>query len=226
MATGDIELLLGARGWNYANWQESFYPDGLPEDWRFSYYSNEFSSVLVPWEYLHEASRGQTLEWLDSTDSDFVFFAELALHLTWEESRSVIEPLSPQLGGVCLREVYPQRTASLDMSAVESLVSNASELAPLIMDADVLDARLQTVVSEYNPGCYWRPDETGVTPCAASVALAETTLSTKHQPRVLKKIIEDCCSVQGPTTIGFFIGGQMPDIEDLRNAVMIWQMLG
>jgi hypothetical protein len=224
MTISDIELIIGARGWNYAQWQNTYYPDGLPEDWRLSYYSNEFSAVLVPWEYLREANPGKTQGWLDDTNQDFVFFIEVALHSSWERLFPVIEPLAPQLKGIYLRNVY-SRQEDAEMAAVESLIRKVSELAPIIADPYALDAGLQAAVAAYNPGCYWRPDESDVTPCHADIALAETTLST-HHPRVLKKIIEDCCSGHGPTTIGFFMGGEEPSIDDVRNATMIWQMLG
>ena len=42
------ELLLRARDWEHPAWNQEFYPDDLPEDWRLSYYANEFPVVLVP----------------------------------------------------------------------------------------------------------------------------------------------------------------------------------
>jgi len=225
MKNSDKELIIGARGWNFAHWQDSFYPDGLPEDWRFTYYSNEFHSVLVPWECLQEADSGKIREWLDDTDSSFEFFIEAALHWPWEQLQPIVELLAPQLRGIFLRDVQPKRTALLDIKTVETTVSKVSEQAPIIVDGNTLNSVLQSVVAEYNPGCYWRPDESDITKCNATIALAETTLITSHQPRRLKKIIEDCRSVQGPTTIGFFIGGMTPSVDDIRNASMIWQML-
>ena len=45
----------GAYGWRHKHWLESFYPEDLPvngsEDWRLSYYSNEFNTVMVPCDY-------------------------------------------------------------------------------------------------------------------------------------------------------------------------------
>lgn len=225
MIKNDVELIIGARGWNFDHWHNSFYPDGLPEDWRFSYYSNEFRSVLIPWEELQGVSPEKSQQWLNDTDEGFVFFVEIALHASWEHWLPIIEPLAPQLGAVVLRDAFPQKTASLDLGVVDTLVRNIREQAPIIVDGNALTARLELLLAEYQPGCYWRPDEAEVTQCNADIALAEITSVTQHHPRSLKKIIEDCCSVQGPTTIGFFIGGKAPNISDLRNAIMIWQLL-
>jgi len=42
------ELLIGAAGWENENWIGGFYPQDLPEDWHFGYYTNRLRSVLVP----------------------------------------------------------------------------------------------------------------------------------------------------------------------------------
>ena len=42
------DLLIGATGWENENWVGGFYPEDLPGDWRFGYYTNRLRSVLVP----------------------------------------------------------------------------------------------------------------------------------------------------------------------------------
>jgi hypothetical protein len=224
LVLGGMELVIGARGWNFDHWQSSFYPEDLPEDWRFSYYSNEFHSILVPWETLQGVNANQTQGWLDDVDEDFVFFVEVALHLSWEEVWPVIKPLLPQLGGIYLRAVDDVRIRPVDEAVVERLLRKAKAAAPVIVDHKAMDTRINAIAARYEAGCYWQPDSDHLTQCPAQIAIAEITMR-QHHPKSLKKIIEDCCSVQGPTTIGFFMGGEMPDIEDLRNATIIWQML-
>jgi hypothetical protein len=41
-------VIVGACGWDHTGWLGRFYPEDLPEDWRLSYYANEFSGVLLP----------------------------------------------------------------------------------------------------------------------------------------------------------------------------------
>lgn len=225
MACNNIELVIGARGWNYDHWQNSFYPDGLPEEWRFSYYSNEFRSVLVPWEYLCEADSLQTQVWLNDTDEGFLFFIEVALHSRWEQIFPLVAPLAPQLGGVYLRAVESHKVASLDTVELERLVSGLAGIAPIIVDPTAFDSRLGAIVAPYHAGCYWRADDTDIEQCRERVAIVETSSVDKHHPKSLKKIIEHCCSLQGPTTIGFFVGGEAPSLDDLRNVTIIWQLM-
>ena len=67
----DKTMRVGASDWDHAHWQGPFYPDDLPEDWRLTYYANEFSCVLVPegkWQ-------GADLEeWDDSVPDGFLFY--------------------------------------------------------------------------------------------------------------------------------------------------------
>ena len=67
----DKTIRVGACDWDHAHWQESFYPDDLPEDWRLTYYANEFSCVLVPEDKWQDADLE---EWEDSVPDGFLFY--------------------------------------------------------------------------------------------------------------------------------------------------------
>jgi uncharacterized protein YecE (DUF72 family) len=69
-------IYLGCHGWRHAEWQTSFYPDDLPEDWQLSYYNSQFRCV-----YLSSAS------WMDRTSLD----AESWLADTHDNFRFVLE---------------------------------------------------------------------------------------------------------------------------------------
>lgn len=61
---GNQSIRVGAFGWQHDRLVEGFYPADLPEDWRISFYANEFSAVLVPTrQWLDEELDLQ--EWLD-----------------------------------------------------------------------------------------------------------------------------------------------------------------
>ena len=125
-----------------------------------------------------------------------------------------------------MRNIESKRTALLSDTEIETLMSKAGEFAPIIVDVNPLNQQFHGIVARCSAGCYWQPENRVIKECRANIALAETVAMTKHNPKSLKKIMEDCRSVRGPTTIGFFIGGVAPNMEDLRNATMIWQMLG
>ncbi len=94
----------GAYGWRHRHWSGTFYPPELPvdddEDWRLSYYSNEFNAVLVPADYW----QGDDCDnWLDSVHADFRFFVEC--------HASLLEQLSPAGLSDALQRLQPQLSA-------------------------------------------------------------------------------------------------------------------
>lgn len=72
---------VGAYGWEHGGWENKFYPDELPEDWHFSYYSQQFHTAILPHAMLcsclHKMTAGQPIEWLDDLYPEFALFIEL-----------------------------------------------------------------------------------------------------------------------------------------------------
>ena len=68
-------LRVGSVGWHHDAWQNSFYPEDLPEDWRLSYYANEFSAVLIPAGYLQREDCDFE-QWYEDVPEGFRFFLE------------------------------------------------------------------------------------------------------------------------------------------------------
>ena len=99
---------LGAYGWRQEHWLKSFYPEDMPvetgEDWRLTYYSNEFNTVLVPAEYWCSGQVKDCEEWLDSVHSDFQFYIECRPCMFDEFSlqalTSQLKKLKPQLAAL------------------------------------------------------------------------------------------------------------------------------
>lgn len=71
----DEYFRVGSAGWRHSGWQNSFYPEDLPEDWQLAYYANEFSAVLVPADELLQADCdfGQ---WYDEVPDGFRFYLQ------------------------------------------------------------------------------------------------------------------------------------------------------
>ncbi len=66
-------LLLLSYGWDYGGWSD-FYPDDLPDEWRLTYYANEYRGVLVPqerWSRLEDVE-----QWRDDVHGGFRFVLE------------------------------------------------------------------------------------------------------------------------------------------------------
>jgi len=72
-----VDFFLGARGWDHPAWQDSFYPDDLPPEWRLSYYANEFNAVLASSDLWGAADAELIASWADDVHDGFRFFLEL-----------------------------------------------------------------------------------------------------------------------------------------------------
>jgi hypothetical protein len=95
---------VGAYGWLHPHWINSFYPEGLPADWRLGYYSNEFNTVLVPSFYWQEQYLADCAALLDDVHSDFQFFIECDDRIfdtvSLLELAEALKILKPQLSGL------------------------------------------------------------------------------------------------------------------------------
>jgi hypothetical protein len=74
-ASSKDSIRVGVCGWDHERWLGTFYPDDLPEDWRLSYYANEFSTVLVA-EDEWRSNLGKLEEWADEVPEDFQFYLQ------------------------------------------------------------------------------------------------------------------------------------------------------
>lgn len=72
--SGEIEnLLVGAFGWHSTGWEETFYPEDMPQDWRLDYYSQYFQTVLVPYSEWRNWT-ATTIEELVASLEEAVFY--------------------------------------------------------------------------------------------------------------------------------------------------------
>ena len=219
------EIWIGARGWRHESWVGDFYPDDMPSDWWLRYYSNEFDTVLVPWNYLCDADTPTLQKWIDDTDDGFAFFAELPFTASNSQVENVLAALHPRLAGLLINTITAEHVITENVIPLPDWLETAKDYVPMAVDGAVLDAAT-SIARHQKRGCYWRPDVENCHECHGGLGIAEIDSGTIHDPKSLKKILEDCRSVQGPTTIGLFFGGDAPRIDEMRNAIMILQMLG
>ncbi len=127
-------LRVGAYGWQHPHWMGSFYPEDLPTDWQLGYYANEFSTVLVPAQYL-EAEDCDIEQWLDDVHEAFRFYLQVP---TAGMSLRMFEQQCAQLGDY-LAGVVAQSCLQLNLKA------------PIYHDDDAGDDRHRV----------WHPDGCG-----------------------------------------------------------------
>jgi hypothetical protein len=64
------------RGWWDLADAAAFYPSDLPEDWRLTYFANQFGATLLPWSLWDQAGTAAWSQWADDVGTGFRFVAE------------------------------------------------------------------------------------------------------------------------------------------------------
>lgn len=128
-------ITAGAYGWRHSHWSGCYYPEGLPsgeleydaDDWRLSYYSNDFDSVLVPAIYWQTATAEDCVSWLDDVPSDFEFFVECYAPVMDQPSLiqldQVLSVLKPQLSALVVTESKAAMTGAAEKAALFDLIN-------------------------------------------------------------------------------------------------------
>jgi len=94
-------IFVGSRGVSHSAWCEGFYPDDLPLEWRLSYYSNEFSALLLLQDDIDSLSSEEVIEWLEDLDDGFSLLYELEFDSFSALSSLPVELVRRLQGVVC-----------------------------------------------------------------------------------------------------------------------------
>jgi hypothetical protein len=97
-------ILIGACGWQHPQWNDSYYPEGLPEEWQLAFYGNEYPVVLVPAAYWLQGRRAIDA-WLQETDTRPNFICEWSFDYdrhAQDEMYELITALGERVEGILL----------------------------------------------------------------------------------------------------------------------------
>ena len=236
------ELHIGARGWQHSQWLTRFYPDGMPDDWRFSFYSNEFRAVLLPQTELLAADADVVQDWQDDIGEEFTFFIELDQLDSCQECLERLEPLQTLVGGFVLR---PETCTA---NALAQCVPVLQQWAPVCIDERLaaMDFAVLQFIRQHQLGCCWDAlhDAPAWREGELSVALLEG--SYDFEPRRLREVLENCLrNMRGKSQRALFITGairdssgtqamieagkaqlaEAPSIDALRQAVQLRELI-
>lgn len=73
---------IGTSGWTYADWNGRFYPPGLPQRDRLTYYAERFDTVELNASYYHWPKDAQFTAWRDRLPDGFAFTVKAPKYLT------------------------------------------------------------------------------------------------------------------------------------------------
>lgn len=232
------EIQVAARGWKHAGWQDNFYPDDLPEDWRLAYYSNEFRAVVIPAQQWLVAEIDAIESWREDTHKDFNFYLEVDdFAVDWKRFAQKAAILESQLSGILLRP----RQWKADASVLAASLQQAAAIAPcclLLPENQHLHGDEQTVLLKAHAEQGWRlTNDAGETMSDsaqppwyghAALAFIQVTGNSAYSPRQWREIISasqsgvDNCRRR---VVLMMFGGECPDIETMRSVTTISGLL-
>jgi len=126
-------MMLGVKGWDDQRWGREFYPEGMPEAWRLTYFNTQFACLYLQSADWQAASVDRMRGWAEDTHAQFRFLLEGA------GDQPVPEPLAGR--AVVMREHDPaiawfdRRTGLRDLTA--RLGAEPSVKYVLSRDADL-----------------------------------------------------------------------------------------
>ncbi|MCW9023591.1 MAG: hypothetical protein OQK73_02805 [Gammaproteobacteria bacterium] len=229
MAENPHSLLIGARGWIHPQWKDSFYPDDLPVDWQLGFYANEFSMVVITqneWTFIQSEP-----EVLDDIEASFRFLCEIslvdmsleAIKLQWPLYQQIIERLGKQCAGIIFRlpvDILP------DNETWQWCVQQMPDKLPCYVDFETwpADANWQIWKSQSSLYVVGREDSVQVNRLVSPVVRVGSECTDLKQLRML--IEQVClCAAKESTLPVLIMEGQPPDVEMLRNAHIITELL-
>ena len=224
MKNAKLELQVGAKGWQYTEWSGEFYPDDLPEDWRFSYYSNEYHAVLIPSNYISLFAVQDWIEWKEDTQKDFAFYMELPETVKIDVVQPYIEALDNQLKGFVV--VVEQLT---DIDALAVLIRQLKTIAPVSLHGKgtrLSDSDMDTLQACHEVNLCWdgKDDAPAWGYNESAIILREP--GEQNNPDQLRQCMEKAIEYAGKCdAVALFFTGVPPRISDIRTARTITDLL-
>lgn len=207
-------MLIGARGWDHADWTPGFYPEDLPPDWRFCHYSNRLRSVLVPAEAWAGVDAAATRTWREDSDPGFRFVLELPPNLVLAADQAAraaalaaftarVAPIRDQVAGALLRV---PATTPLDLDWLERVVAQIDAQFPLSVDlpAGAWRAAAQRLAAAGVGRC-WYPTDGDPPPTDGRLRLALGPSAPLATVRAWIEKLSRACDAE--CTAGLFLQG-------------------
>lgn len=218
-------VYIGASGWLHSQWDEHFYPEDLPQDWKLAYYGNEFPVVSVTEKEWQQG--GEVSDWLEDTEDSPLFICELPLENISSELLMKAQPYLEkinQLGKRCLGIVCHLNN-NVSPDEVNLLLQKCNQLAPTCVDSNGLCSdMLQDTLREQSANLVWgKVDKAEEVHGSLVVAtISSQGLNLKQVRKLLDSLLHYDDSQH---TIVLLVSGDDPDIEIIRQARMMLELM-
>lgn len=218
-------VFIGASGWLHQNWHEKFYPEDLPAEWQLAYYGNEFPVVLVREQEWQQA--GEVADWLEETEDSPLFICELPLGNISNDMLGVAEPYLQkiaQLGNRCLGIVCRVNN-DIEADELGALLEKCNQLAPTCIEVDEHHTEaLQDMLRSQSVSLVWNnvSEQKQVNGSLVIANISMEDLSLKELRQLMDKLLQ---YDDEQHVIVLIMGGDNPDIEMIRQASMLLELM-
>ncbi len=204
-------MQIGSIDWNHFHWFDSFYPESLPEEWRLTYYANEFPCVLLPAALASDIGR-----WQEDTHETFRFHVAFpgTAALELERALEFAAKLGSRMGGIVCGSAGAPGARSTDLARLL-----AERNVHIAMDGATPE---HPWVRAGIASPLWRP---GVAAPHCSTGIVDELDGGER--RLLRSWIEDFArQASGDRPPVLFIDGAQCEVQTLRDATVIADLLG
>ena len=230
-------LLIGIRDWEHDEWQDGFYDEALPTEWRLCYYSNAIRSVLVPaqkWEFVSAADLSQ---WVEDIDEDFRFVLELPAWVgdralptfeNWQQQLQqfldMIRDLRPWASAYLLR--IPSKEPYPSVAWLQDRLEVLGDRLPICVDLPIGPVRtppMLELLDSFDASLCWRPVRE---PQPEKVGKFMVALMEQSDLKTLRAVVEQLGAWMGSTRgAGLFFTEPGPAPQLAEQARIIAELL-
>lgn len=222
----DAAILIGTCGWQFEQWQTSYYPESLPEEWQLAYYGNEYPVVLLPAQFW-----SQSVEVLDNWREELgerpVFIAEWKFCDDAERQTAIREGLA-SVNDLIIGIVVT--LTSLPNASQLQVVRELAQDKPVVLDwpiasAEQYHALQQQLEQDSLLSFCWHGDDAEAVQLEAGQLLLVKVESSGQTPRSLRSLIETVIAKAGERRAVILFDGKPPDLDVVDQAEVILNLL-
>lgn len=205
--------MVGTVGWDHDEWVGEYYPEDLPQDWRFGYYSNDYRSVLVPEDHWPMGDLSLVQEWLEDSGEEFRFVLQLPSPLLVNIDTALFDNFLYQIGELSDRAaglLLSMKRLDIDLAALSSILNIVSQHAPVCVELPesmLASDETDVLLRKTNTGRCWYPTTERVPAAGGALMVAISDSGDAKAQRRQIELLEQWMHQSGGVAGLFFTGG-------------------
>jgi hypothetical protein len=143
-----VQVRLGVLGWEFPAWERDFYPEGMPVEWRLTYFNTQFECVYLRTAQWQHATPDVHSQWAEDTHEHFRFLLQVDKGAARAEAAASIPPEQFAGKALCLEEDAPDIIwfdAQTDIKALSARLSAAMSSDVYVLSLDGNLAQIERV---------------------------------------------------------------------------------